>query len=577
MRRFFLTIMTYVMLAGYLPGGTLKAQDMNYAKVPADPAHIPLPEEKRGEVIKCSFSSSAIYPGTKRDYWIYVPKAYTPDKPACLFVCLDGLGFNAPTVFDNLIAKGDMPVTIGVFVASGVIYNADNEAILYTRQYEYDTTDDTFVRFLKEELFPEVERQTASDGRAIRLSKDGNDAAIAGCSSGGICAFNAAWQRPDVFSRVLSCCGSFAGLHGGNELHILVRKTEPKPIRIFLDAGKLDQALPPIGDLFEANLAMESALRFAGYEVDHAWHVSGHDATHATQAFPDLMRWLWKGWPERIPCGSSKNRTLETVLDSIATWETVELPVVPQSDLLSNAQGDVFFSDGNGSVYKMAKGRGLTVLCQLSPGEKLLACSEQKLYTADEKGTVFVRDGRKKQALAGNLPGTEGIRVSAKGKVYVAQRLPGGERVIWSLDGKGKKTLEDKRLHGGVQMAFSADEQMLACSEEHSHWVCMYTADENGKLSNGTRFCWLHNTDNSDFRRKGRMSFDTEGRLYVATGVGVQISENRGVVAGLVTGILSLPSGEISTLCFGGENRDELFVVSGHTLYRRKMNVQGAM
>jgi hypothetical protein len=164
-----------VLVIGFISFSALQAQDVIYNKVPADPAHIPVPEAQRGEVIQRSFSASSIYPGTKRDYWVYVPKAYTPEKPACLFVCLDGIAFDAPTVFDNLIPKGDMPVTIAVFVAPGAILNAKNETIHWTRQYEYDTMDDTYVRFLTEELLPDVEKQTTSDGRLIRISKDGND------------------------------------------------------------------------------------------------------------------------------------------------------------------------------------------------------------------------------------------------------------------------------------------------------------------------------------------------------------------------------------------------------------------
>ncbi|MDR3194321.1 MAG: hypothetical protein LBT76_03395 [Tannerella sp.] len=555
----------------------LQAQEATYARVPVDPAHTPVPEAERGEIIRCSFSSPAIYPGTKRDYWIYVPAAYTPDRPACVFVCLDGVAFNAPTVFDRLIPKGDMPVTVGVFVAPGAVHDADGKAIHHTRQYEYDTMDDTFVRFLTEELFPDVERQTASDGRPIRLSGDGNDRAIAGCSSGGICAFNAAWHRPDAFSRVLSCCGSFAALHGGSEFHALVRKAEPKPVRVFLDAGMLDVALPAIGNLYEANVTMESALRFAGYEVDHAWHLSGHDATHATQTFPDLMRWLWKGWPQRIQAGPSNNQTLVQILDSASGWEPVALPplkpstVAFPSALLSNAQGDVFVSGADGTVYRLEKGETPSLLWQLSAGEKLLACAGRTLYTADVQGRIHVYDNGRKRTLARNMAGAAGIAVSEKGHVYVAQRLPGGERAIWLLDEKGNKTLADRQRCGGVQMAFAPGQRLLACSEDHSHWVSVHTVNGDGTLSNGCRYYWQHNPDNSEREETGSMTFDTGNHFYVATDIGVQISEPRGINVAL----LSPPAANTSAVCFAGENRDVLFVLSGDKVYRRKMKARG--
>ncbi|MDR0902902.1 MAG: esterase family protein, partial [Opitutaceae bacterium] len=240
----------------------LPAQEPHYARVPADPAFKPVPEESRGEVLKRDFAASAFYPGTRHNYSIYVPKAYDPARPACLYVTCDGDVFGAaPTVLDNLIAKGDMPVTIGVFVEPGVINGDDGKAFHWTRQYDYDTIDDTVVRFLTEELLPDVEKQTAADGRPVRLSRDAKDRAIGGFSSGGICAFNAAWRRPDVFSRVLSGGGTYLALHGGNEFPFLIRKTEPKPLRVFLDTGRMEVPLPPIGVHPEANQSMETALR----------------------------------------------------------------------------------------------------------------------------------------------------------------------------------------------------------------------------------------------------------------------------------------------------------------------------
>src|SRR5262245_56754028 len=153
------------------------------------------PGVPQGEVLKFSFDKSKIFPGTYRDYWVYVPAQYTPDKPACVYVNQDGLQYEAPVVFDNLIHKKEMPITIGVFVMHGKVVAADANAALdrFNRSYEYDGLGDNYVRFLLEELLPEVESKKTSDGRAIRLSKSGNDRAIGGASSGAICAFTAAW------------------------------------------------------------------------------------------------------------------------------------------------------------------------------------------------------------------------------------------------------------------------------------------------------------------------------------------------------------------------------------------------
>ena len=150
------------------------AQQRDTYRVAFDPATVCNENVTEGEILKRSFNESKIYPMTTRDYWIYVPAAYDASKPACLFVCLDGITYNAPTVFDNLIASGQMPVTIGVFVNPGVVRDADGGVIRYNRSNEFDRTDGAFARFLIEELLPEVERQTTSDGRPIRLSPDPN-------------------------------------------------------------------------------------------------------------------------------------------------------------------------------------------------------------------------------------------------------------------------------------------------------------------------------------------------------------------------------------------------------------------
>jgi enterochelin esterase-like enzyme len=548
------------------------AQEIHYARIPADPARAPVPVERRGEIIKREFAASSIYPGTRRNYYIYIPKIYSPEKPACLFVCCDGGRFKAaPDVLDNLIARGDMPVTIGVFIEPGVIYDSENKIIHWMRQYEYDTTDDTFARFLAEELLPDAEKQTASDGRPVRLSRDPNDRAIAGYSSGGICAFNAAWQRPDMFSRVLSGGGTFLALHGGNEFPFLIRKTEPKPIRVFLDTGKTEVPLPPIGVHLEANTAMESALRYAGYEVDYYWHPRAHSAERVRETLPDILRWLWKGWPARVASGPTNNHVLKEILGKNSSWVPLPLPFSPEGTLLSNADGDVFAGTGAGDVYMIRDALAEKIL-RLDPGEKPLACLGRKIYTADAGGTIAIRDGGGRQILARDLAGTGGMVISGDGSLCIAQRLPDGDGALWFIDKTGRKTLVDKMPRGGLQLAMSPNRRLLARTEEHSHWLHFYTINADGMPANRSRFCWLHNTDNADFGGKGGLAFDAGGRLYAATGAGIQVSETNKPVSGIVLAILVPPEGKPSAVCFGGKNRDTLFALSGGRLWQRKMN-----
>ncbi len=157
--------------------------------------------------------TSTVFPGTLRDYWIYVPAQYDGSKPACVMIFQDGAGYvkddgpvRVPIVFDNLIHKREMPVTIGIFINPGVLPAATGAAQnRYNRSFEYDALGDRYARFLIEEILPEV-------GKQYKLSADPNDRAIGGLSSGASCAFTAAWNRPDAFRRVLSWIGSYADL-----------------------------------------------------------------------------------------------------------------------------------------------------------------------------------------------------------------------------------------------------------------------------------------------------------------------------------------------------------------------------
>ncbi|HMG35605.1 MAG TPA: alpha/beta hydrolase-fold protein, partial [Blastocatellia bacterium] len=230
---------------------------------PVNPDSQPQPGVPKGEVLKFTFENSKIFPGTWREYWVYVPAEYKPDKPACVYVNQDGIQYEAPTVFDNLIHKKEMPVTIGVFVMHGRVKAGDANTALdrFNRSFEYDGLGENYVRFLLEELLPEVETKKTSDGRAIRLSKNGNDRAIGGASSGAICALTAAWERPLEFSRVFSSIGTYVGLRGGERYSTLVRKFEPKPIRIFLQDGSSDLNIYA-GDWWMANQTLERALIF---------------------------------------------------------------------------------------------------------------------------------------------------------------------------------------------------------------------------------------------------------------------------------------------------------------------------
>jgi gluconolactonase len=349
----------------------------------------------RGEIAKFVFDRSKMYPGTTREYWVYVPAQYRPDKPACVYVQQDGVHFEAPTVFDNLIYKHDMPVTIDVFVVPGVLKAADANVALdrFNRSYEYDGLGDNYARFLLEELLPDVETKKTTDGRSLRLSRNGNDRAIGGSSSGAIAAFTDAWERPESFTRVFSAIGTYVDLRGGMRYPTLIRKYEPKPIRVFLQDGSNDNNRYG-GDWWMANQTMERALVFAGYEVQHAWGNGGHTGKHATAIFPDAMRWLWKDWPRQVMNGPTQNDTLNDILLTGEGWVLVSDGYKFTEGPAVNASGEVFFNDvTNSKTYKIGLDNKVTeFISDSKKGSGQAIGPDGRLYqvaTADQKVLAY--------------------------------------------------------------------------------------------------------------------------------------------------------------------------------------------
>jgi enterochelin esterase family protein len=250
----------------------------------------------KGTVRQMPRWESRIFAGTTRDWWVYVPSQYRAESPAAVMVFQDGAGPKdyVPTVFDNLIAKGDMPVTVGVFIQPGVF--ADKRS---NRNVEYDTLSDHYARFLLEEILPEVEKTT-------RLRRDAASRAISGMSSGGICAFTVAWERPNEFGKVLSWVGSFtniasgaSGRDGGHNYAALVRKLPRKPIRVFLQDGANDLD-NQYGNWPLANQTLARSLAFAGYDYRFEYGQGFHSVAHGRAILPDSLRWLWRDWRETL-------------------------------------------------------------------------------------------------------------------------------------------------------------------------------------------------------------------------------------------------------------------------------------
>ena len=458
----------------------------------------------KGELLKFTFENSKIFPGTWREYWVYVPAQYSPEKAACVYVGQDGVQFNAPTVFDNLIHKKEMPVTIGVFVMHGRVRAAKPDEALdrFNRSFEYDGLGNNYARFLLEELFPEIETKKTSDGRAIKLSRNGNDRAIGGVSSGAICAFTAAWERPDAFSRVFSGIGTYVGLRGGDHYPTLIRKHEPKPIRVFLQDGSNDLNIYA-GDWWMANQTMERALTWAGYEVQHVWGEGAHNGKHSGALFPDAMRYLWKDWPTTIKTGVSKNQMLNDVLVENEGWQLVGEGYKFTEGCTANAKGEVFFDDGaNNKIWKVAVDGRLSLFAENSNGVygqafgsdgKMLAAAQQT------KSIVAYESDGKFNKIAEGFSGND-LTVAQNGNIYVTNPLSSTNEPskIWFIKPNGEKQEFITPMRFANGLALSPDQTQLYVTDSRSHWVYAYQIQADGALAQGQKYGWLHEADNAE-------------------------------------------------------------------------------
>ena len=540
----------------------------------------PQPGVPQGELIKFEFASVKIFPGTTREVTIYVPRQYDGLKPACVYVNQDGVQWNAPTVFDNLIARGEIPVLIGVFVRPGIVKTSDAAHALdrFNRSYEYDGLGDAYARFLLDEVLPSVEGRKTSDGRVIRLSLAGNDRAIGGSSSGAIAAFTAAWERPDAFSRVFSAIGTYVGLRGGDHYPTLIRKYEPKGLRVFLQDGANDNNIYA-GDWWMANQSMERSLIFSGYDVHHAWGDGGHSGKQGTMLFPDALRWLWQGWPEPVKnVAPSKNATLAAVLIAGESWQLVREGFINTDAPAVNAHGEVFFNDlGRNVTHKIGLDGALSEVnanCEKASGQAF--GPDGKLYSVSGLiPNVLARepDGRSTLLALGNR-GNDVVVVS-NGNVYFTNSPLASSNEpsrVWLLRPGSREPLEvDVGLRFSNGIALSPDQTLLYVSDYRSHWVYSYQIQPDGTLAHKQRYYWLHVPDGEDQSFADGLKVDREGRLYVATRLGIQICDQ----AGRVQCILPTPNGRCSNLVFGGVKFDTLYVTSGDKVFKRRLNVVG--
>jgi enterochelin esterase-like enzyme len=294
---------------GQPPADTQLPEKVVYKLGPDSQKHDGVPA---GELVGPILFKSDVYKGTVRQYWVYVPAQYKAEKPAAVLVFQDGQrainpkgSIRATAVLDNLIHRKEIPVTIGIFITPGQ-KGEEYPASIGTgnpnnRSVEYDSLGDAFAKFIVDEMLPEV-------GKKYSLTKDPNERAIAGFSSGGIAAFTVAWERPEAFRRVYSAIGSFTNLRGGHVYPDCVLKADSKPIRVYLQDGINDNRSPrnTDRDWFLQNQKMVAALREKDYDYKYVLGAGAHADDHGGALLPDALRWLWRDHPAVKPKDSPR-------------------------------------------------------------------------------------------------------------------------------------------------------------------------------------------------------------------------------------------------------------------------------
>jgi gluconolactonase len=525
----------------------------------------------KGELIKGTYTSGekSVFPGGYRDYTIYRPQQLDRSKPAPFMVLQDGGGYSAPAVFDNLIHRKEIPALIGVFIGHSRMKALSTNALdRFNRSYEYDGLGDSYARFLIEEFFPMIESK-----HGLKLSTSPGDGSIGGASSGAICAFTAAWERPDRFSRVFSSIGTYVGLRGGDEYRVLLRKMEPKPIRIFLQDGSGDLNIYG-GDWWMANQEMERSLVWAGYDVNHIWGDGAHNGKHATAIFPDALRWLWRDYPAPIKANPEGKSRVQTTSLMDGGWEVVSAGHKFTEGPTANAKGELFFTDiPNSRIHKVGLDGKVSVFAEdtgnanglkFGPDGRLYACANGK------KQIVAYDDAGKASVVADGLESND-ITITQDGRIYVTDP---NNKQVWLIAKGGAKQVVDKGLNFPNGLCLSPDQSLLYVADMRGRFIWSYQIAADGTLAGKQRYYHLHLSDGATQSDADGMTVDADGRLYVTTEMGVQFCDQ----AGRVNGILDKPQKAwLANVAFGGADMKTLFVTCGDKVYKRATKVKGVL
>jgi enterochelin esterase-like enzyme/sugar lactone lactonase YvrE len=573
------------------------AESTNIPIVETKPEWTPHPDAvvkegvPQGKVEEMTPWESKVFEGTTRKWAIYVPAQYQKEQPAALMIFQDGEGmrnvngrWRVPVVFDNLIARGDMPPTIAVFINPGHDKSKpmkDNKAS--NRSFEYDGLGDRYARFLLEEIIPEVKKQ-------YNISDDPDMRAIGGSSSGAICAFTVAWERTDAFRKVYSSVGSFTNLRGGNVYPSLVRKTEPKPIRVYMadTSGDIDNAF---GSWPWSNQLMASALKYMGYDVRFDWAEGyAHNADFGGAHFPDAMKWLWRK-EKHQPVLDTKgdlggDLTLLKLLIPDQSWEVVAEGLGFADALCTDAEGNLYFCDMKApAIYRISAADGARTEIakesvsglEFGPDGLLYACqgSQKRIISIDLKSGEV-------KAVASNVAPND-LAITSDGFLFFTET--GAQQVTRINLKSGEVSAADVGISRPNGIAVSNDGGTLSVSDYGGEFTWTFRINADGSLDAKmpTMPMRLAIDPKGEFRfneappyvtaSKGDgMSVDSIGRWYVTSSLGVQIFDPTGRPCGVLPTVD--PTQPLTTCILAGSDFNTLYVANGTKVFKRKLTVK---
>lgn len=534
---------------------------------PLGPDSLPQPGVPAGRLEKHSHSASAVYPGTARDYWIYIPAAYDATQPAPVMIVQDGWGHLQPerrwrlaTVFDNLMHARAIPACIGVFINPGVIPGSRPGAPERTqRSFEYDSPDDRYARFLLEEILPAVHAR-------YPLATDPGSRLIMGGSSGAFCAFNAAWHRPDAFGRVCSIVGSYTGLRGGHHAAPLVRLTEPKPLRIFLEGGAEDLHVYA-GDWWTANLEMLSSLTYAGYAVNHAWAPqAGHNDYHGSSIFPDALRWLWQDYPQPLRVGENSRQPIVSLTVPGEGWRrAADLDRVQH--LAAGPSGEIYFTrEFDARLHRLSPdGRVTLVATTAASLDALAVAPDGRIFAAQpalHRVTVLASDGTARAPL--DDLNADSLAIASDGSLYA---LSAARRTLWHIAPDGRRTSLPLPLDHPHRLALTTDGSQLIITDASGELAWQISLQSDGTLAHPEP-CYRFVRTGAAEQPPGDAATHPKRWSFFNTRHGLQVADHDGRIVGLFT---PPASGPLSGLALAGSPPTDLYVTCAGQIYRRPL------